>query len=82
MYPSSESPRAAKRGKQGLFENLQQIIAAGYDPSSDLAQNLHKDWNEGGLLILNEEEKKAIKSCMGKKLTCMNKFHYIVSYQF
>ena len=81
MYPSSESPRATKRGKQGLFENLQQIIAAGYDPSSDLAQNLHKDWNKGGLLILSEEEKKEIKGSMGKKLTYMNKFHYIVSYQ-
>jgi hypothetical protein len=76
MYPSLESPRATKRGKQGLFENLQQIIAVGYDPSSDLAQNLHKDWNKGGLLILSEKEKKEIKGSMGKKLTYM-----VVSYQ-
>ncbi len=83
LYPSSDSPRAKKRGKQGLFDNLEQIIAAAYDPSSDVAKQLDKDWTEGGLLILSEKEKEVIRASLGKKkLTSMQKFHYIVSYQF
>lgn len=82
MYPSSESERSSKRDKQGLFDSLTQIIAAGYDPKCDAAKLLDKDWTEGGLLILGDGEKDEIKASMGEKLTIMEKFRNIVSYQF
>ena len=59
--PTPTRPRAAKRG----FDNLQQIIAAGYDPTSDLAQKLDKDWTKGGLLFLSKKENKEFKGSMG-----------------
>ena len=65
----------------GYFEELSFVIAAAFDPNSDNAKNLDKDWTEGGFLILSENEKRSIKGSMGKDLTTIQKFHDIVSYQ-
>ncbi len=37
-YPSSSSSRAMKQGKRGLYEHLEFVIGAGFDPSSDSAK--------------------------------------------
>lgn len=54
-----------------------------FDPKSDAAKNLDKDWTEGGLLILSDEEKKHIRSMKDKNnnMTTIQKFHDIVAYQ-
>jgi hypothetical protein len=44
VYPLSTCPRANKMGTKGNFEILQQIIAAGWDPTSNPA----RIWTEVG----------------------------------
>ncbi len=58
LYPSSCCPRAYKRGTKGTFDTLQQIIAAGWSPTSDSAKMLDRSWNDRGLLIFSEKENK------------------------
>jgi hypothetical protein len=67
---------------KGTFEALQQVIGAGWDPTSNVAKKLDRCWVDGGLLIVNEKETKQIKSSMGKALTDMQKFHDMCAYQF
>jgi len=38
VYPSDQSARSEKRDKQGVFEHLSQLIAAGFNPKSDSAK--------------------------------------------
>jgi hypothetical protein len=82
LYPSSTCPRAHKRVTKGTFEALQQVIRAGWDPTSDVAKILDRSWTNGGLLIVNKKETKQIKSSMGKALTDMQKFCDMCAYQF
>ena len=82
LYPSSTCPRTHKRVTKGTFESLQQVIVAGWDPTSGVAKKLDRSWMDGGLLIVNEKETKQIKSSMGKALTDMQKFHDMCAYQF
>jgi hypothetical protein len=82
LYPSSTCPRAHKRVTKRTFEALQQVIGAGWDPTSNVAKKLDKSWMDGGLLIVNKKETKLIKSSMGKALTEMQKFHNMCAYQF
>jgi hypothetical protein len=51
MYPSSTCFRAHKRGTKGSFESLQQVVAAGWSPTTDNAKLLDRSWKDGGLLI-------------------------------
>ena len=44
----------------GMFENLQQLVAAGFMPSDDNADEFAKDYAEGGLFFYTPEEKAAI----------------------
>lgn len=83
VYPSEESIRAEKRDKQGTFEMLSAVIAAGFDPSSDLAQSVNRNWNDGGVLILDQDNINHIKSSMKKKnMQDIEKFQAILAYQF
>ena len=34
LYPSTDSPRADKRDKRDVFENLSMLVGAGFDPNS------------------------------------------------
>jgi hypothetical protein len=40
MYPSTEGNRKDKRDKLGSFEHPTQVIAAGFDPTSEAAMHL------------------------------------------
>ncbi len=74
LFPSSCCPTAFKRGTKGTFDTLQQVIAAGWSPSSDPAKLLDRSWNDGGLFIFSEKESKQLRSSMGKGMTDMQKF--------
>jgi hypothetical protein len=52
MYPSSTCTRALNWGTKGTFESLQQVIGAGWVPTSDAAKLLDRSWKDGGLMIL------------------------------
>ena len=82
VYPSKESTRADKRDKLGIFEHLTMLIGAGFNPKSHDAKLVDKDWKEGGLLIMSEDDKKYIKKSMDKDLASIQKFQDIVAYQF
>ena len=82
VFPLKDSIRASKRDRRGIFESLEQVVAAGFDSKSEAAKHVNRDCKEGGVLILNEEEKKSIKLSM-KNLKCseLEKFHNILAYQ-
>jgi hypothetical protein len=73
MYPSNQGKRQAKRDKLGCFEHLTQVIAAGFDPAAELAMNVTKNHNKGGLLILSCDNELWIKSALVKDLTPVQK---------
>ncbi len=82
MYPSSTCTRALNRGTKGTFESLQQVIGAGWSPSSDTAKLLDRSWKDGGLLIFNEKESKQVRASMGKGMTDIQKIQDMCAYQF
>ena len=74
--------RGHQADKRGTFESLKQVVAAGFDGTSEGAKYVDRDFTDGGVLILSEKEKKDIKSSM-KNLKCseIEKFHNILAYQ-
>ena len=80
FYPSLESTRITSVTKRGAFERLDQLVAAGFAPTSTAAQTMDKDWKEGGLLILSDEDKEQIKKKFGR-VSELQKFQDICAYQ-
>ena len=74
MYPTSTCTRALNQGTKGTFESLQQVIGAGWSPSSDTAKLLDRSWKDGGLLIFNEKVIKQIRASMEKGMTDIQNF--------
>ena len=59
------------------------MIAAGFDQKCDAGQAVDQHHQDGGTLILSEEDKEKIKSSMkGKKMSHVEKFQAILAYQF
>ena len=82
MYPSKEGKRKEKRNKLGCFEHLTQIIGAGFDPASEPAMHVGKNYKEGGLLIMSKDDQQRIKSCLKKELKAVQKFQEVIAYLF
>ena len=74
--------RRDKRDKLGCFKHLTQVIVAGFDPSSKPAKILDKDHTSGGLLIMNAENQRRIKSSLKKDLTSIQKHQETIAYLF
>ena len=79
LYPSNTSPWSGSTGTRGKFENLVQLIAAGFVRDSAAAAKLDGDWKEGGLLILSDDMKEKIRNRggTGSTLSDIQKFQYI-----
>ncbi|EJK66261.1 hypothetical protein THAOC_12831 [Thalassiosira oceanica] len=87
VYPSKSSSRAGYREKQGYFESLRQVILMGFDPNSEGARSFDRDIADGGILLLDNDDKASILASMNTaegraNLTPIQKFHDIISYQF
>ena len=83
LYPSQTTKRSEKRFLRGVFESLSPVIAAGFDRKCDAGQAVDQHHQDGGTLILSEEDKEKIKSSMkGKKMSHVEKFQAILAYQF
>ena len=82
MYPSKEGKRKEKREKLGFFKHLTQIIGAGFDPASEPAMHVGKNYKEGGLLIMSKDDQQRIKSCLKKELKAVQKFQEVIAYLF
>jgi hypothetical protein len=83
LYPLVYGKRRDKRDKLVCFEHLTQVIVAGFDPSSKPA----KIFGQGshircGLLIMNAEDQRRIKSLLKKDLTSVQKHQEIIAYLF
>jgi len=79
-YKSSQQddPKLNFYLKLGYFENLCQLVAAGFDPTTDLAKCMDKDYKDGGLLMLSCDDKdrieSSLKSLLKKELTKIEKY--------
>ena len=82
MYPSKEGKKKEKRDKLGCFEHLTQIIGAGFDPASEPAIKVIKNYNKGGLLIMSKDNERRIKLCLKKELMAVQKFQEVIAYLF
>jgi hypothetical protein len=86
MYPSKDGKRSGRRGKLGYFEHLRQLVAAGFDPTTDLAKCMDKDYQDGGLLMLSCDDKgrieSSLKSSLKKELTKIEKYQEYIAYLF
>ncbi len=51
----------------GHFENLAQVVAAGFDSSSAPAMFMNKNHEQGGLLIMNNDDLRQIDSVLKSK---------------
>jgi hypothetical protein len=69
IYLSRHRKRNDKRDKLGCVEHLIQVIAAKFDPTSQPAMHVKKDFEEGGLLIMSKDDQRWIASCLKKDLT-------------
>jgi len=58
--------RVHNRGSKGTFECLQQVVGAGWSPTSDVAKLLNKSWKCGGLLIFDEKKVNRSEQVWGK----------------
>ena len=66
---------------RGTFEFLtQQVVAAGFDPKSDLAKRVKLSYEEGGVLVLNAADKAAIEKGMKQHPDSLRKYHAFLSY--
>ena len=57
------------------------MIAEGFDPNSEEAKRLDRNWDEGGMLILNEKHKRLISSVKNIKGAPLLKFQNVLGYQ-
>ena len=79
LYPSKQSPRSGTTGTRGSFENLVQLIAAGFTRDSAAAGKLDRDWKEGGLLILSDVMKEKIRNIGGARSTLSDIQIYVLT---
>ena len=83
LYPSNSSGRSRNRSKQGVYEDLEHVIAVSYDPKGDAAEKVDLDWKSGGIMILNSDDVQRVKSSMkSKPYTDIEKFQLLLSYLF
>ena len=75
--------RSKSKTKQGLFEDLEHVIAASFDPKGDAAQVVNCNWKEGGVMILSAQDKlRVVASMKEKPYTEIEKFQLLMSYLF
>ena len=79
-YPTRDSKRVGSITQRGIFDNLTQYIAAGFDGNCEIAACADKSYDEGGILVMNDNEKQQIKSSMKQTKNVIAKFHAYLAY--
>mmetsp|Transcript_7584 Transcript_7584/g.13673 ORF Transcript_7584/g.13673 Transcript_7584/m.13673 type:complete len:352 (+) Transcript_7584:347-1402(+) len=82
LYPSKESIRSKNPMKAGLFENLQQFVAAGFAPNDATAAQFEKDYASGGLFFYTSDEKASVLRTNFSGKLGNQKFSEMVAYLF
>jgi hypothetical protein len=80
LYPSREILSQITRRKQGVFQSLVQYIAAGFNPHSTEALAVDKNYQSGGIMILDDDDVENIKSSMKQQPHVIKKFHAYLAY--
>jgi hypothetical protein len=55
-------------------------IAAGFDPNSDAAASVSKNYHNGGILVIDDNNINCIKSSMPRIPVELHKFHTYLAY--
>ena len=79
-YPSVESPRAGGAATEGLWEDLQMYVAAGFEPTADNLAIFGKDYHDGGLLVMTDSEQEMIRKLNLRGRSDAEKFADVVAY--
>ena len=79
-YPSVESTRAGSIARDGLWEDLQMVVAAGFLPTQQNFVTFGKDYNEGGLLFMTKDDKEMIRKVNLRGRSDAEKFGDVVAY--
>jgi hypothetical protein len=80
LYPSMSTTHSKSKTKQGLFEDLEHVIAPSFDPKEDAAQVVNFNWKEGGVMILSAQDKlRVVASMKEKPYTEIEKFQLLMS---
>jgi hypothetical protein len=81
-YPTSDCVRSKKsRAKRGLFDKLEQYVAAGFDSKCEVASYLNKGHGDGGILVLDVDDANNIKTSMKQNPNEIYKFRSFLAYQ-
>jgi hypothetical protein len=76
-YPTSDCVRSKKsRAKRGLFDKLEQYVAAGFDSKCEVASYLNKGHGDGGILVLDVDDANNIKTGMKQNPNKIYKFRW------
>jgi hypothetical protein len=75
LYPSQHLQLKDTRRRKGTFESLDMYIAAGFDPNSDAAASVSKNYQDGGILVMDNDDINCIKSSMSRIPVELHKFH-------
>lgn len=79
-YPSVESSRSGSIARDGLWEDLQMLVAAGFEPTEENLATFGKDYNEDGLLFMTKDEKEMIRKLNLRGRSGAEKFADVVAY--
>ena len=83
LYPSKHGRRSDKQELLGHFENLTQVVAAGFDATSASAMLMNKNHEHGGLLIMNNDDLRQIESVLKTKhVSQLQKCQEFIAYLF
>jgi hypothetical protein len=83
LYLSKHGKRSNICKVMGHFENLTQVVAAGFNASSVPAMLMNKNHDQGGLLIMINDDLHRIKSVLKtKNLSQMQKYQEFIACLF
>ena len=61
-YPTATNPRVNSKAKKGVFNDLRQYVACGFDPErTAVLDTLTRDVSDGGIFLFDEADKENIK---------------------
>ena len=80
LYPPQYQQLKDTRQRKGTFESLGMYIAAGFDPNFDTAASVSKNYHDGGILVMDNNDINCIKSSMPRIPVEVHKFHTYLAY--
>ena len=82
-YPAKTSLRSGSVNRKGYFDNIIQLVAAGFDSTCTISSSkLSTDIKEGGVFALTEDDKERVKKVKFSNRTDIEKILELVAYQF